>query len=640
MTSVPSRECNAKGRIVQSSTITNKLKLAVEAHQAGDLQRAHELYSDILSNDPGHPDTNHNLAVLLQNNGYIDYSINFYRVAVLVSPNVIQYWSSLLKALAYINRNDEFAYFHSRAIATGIRPLDLGSTNLKQILSNSDISKVIEPLDNELRIVDTTNNVTRAEQQKRIDNALLVFPNSKNLYFLKAKFFSEISDLQAAELNYIKALDIDPKFLEAHINLGNIQHEFKSFEKAVASYEQAIELSPDNIHANYNMGVTLLENNCHERACKYFNKVLKLDPDNPKAANNLGLGLLKAQQWEEAKKAFKKAISLDTDFAEAFNNLGDLYVSIYKFEEALLHFDKALEIRPDYYEASHNVIELLKHYSPNVELQNRFHQIDKNLNRSWGGSNKAIGRTNLVDYFQRQLGMREFNELKYKTALSQIYNRSYENLNCRRHFAVFKEVNIIPKFCFGCFKIQISSHTVKDLILVTDRLAELASEHNLTTKSMIELRLYCDGAYKSFIYCKSLADAEINLDRCKDLLSGLDVTHISMKIKRGCSEFSQKYPDFEYHAGSTLKMIEQPIEWNEKELTSNAANATFLRRKIPTLDRISLSDVLIIQKWIDYARGLGDPTTSLLSTQDILHSDIFAIAQRRKNDLNINFKKY
>ena len=36
---------------------------------------------------------------------------------------------------------------------------------------------------------------------------------------------------------------------------------------------------------------------------------------------------------------------------------------------------------------------------------------------------------------------------------TQIYRKNSINLNCKRHFKVFNEFNIIPKYCFAFYKI-------------------------------------------------------------------------------------------------------------------------------------------------------------------------------------------
>ena len=47
---------------------------------------------------------------------------------------------------------------------------------------------------------------------------------------------------------------------------------------------------------------------------------------------------------------------------------------------------------------------------------------------------------------------------------TEIFKKNSRNLNCTRHFKMFNEFKIIPKFCFSCYKVQITLFNVMDLI--------------------------------------------------------------------------------------------------------------------------------------------------------------------------------
>ena len=50
---------------------------------------------------------------------------------------------------------------------------------------------------------------------------------------------------------------------------------------------------------------------------------------------------------------------------------------------------------------------------------------------------------------------------------------------------------------------------------------------------------------------------------------------------------------------------------------------------LPTLSSLSLSDVLIIRNWIDYARGIGDSSVFLLDHHDVGSQEMYEIAKTR-----------
>lgn len=51
---------------------------------------------------------------------------------------------------------------------------------------------------------------------------------------------------------HLQAVALDPHFLDAYINLGNVLKEARIFDRAVAAYLRALSLSPNNaiVHGN------------------------------------------------------------------------------------------------------------------------------------------------------------------------------------------------------------------------------------------------------------------------------------------------------------------------------------------------------------------------------------------------------
>ena len=59
-------------------TIDNALLKAIEYHKMGNIDEANRFYQSILKVNPKHPDANHNLGLLITNNGDIIESHHYY----------------------------------------------------------------------------------------------------------------------------------------------------------------------------------------------------------------------------------------------------------------------------------------------------------------------------------------------------------------------------------------------------------------------------------------------------------------------------------------------------------------------------------------------------------------------------------
>ena len=102
--------------------------------------------------------------------------------------------------------------------------------------------------------------------------------------------------------------------------------------------------------------------------------------------------------------------------------------------------------------------------------------------------------------------------------LSQAYRFNSKNLNCSRHVQIFNKNNIIPKFCFNCYKVQVDAEDVIDLIklqLFFDK-EKLLQDH--TRKCMVELRDQFPGFYKGIIYCETYEEVKYLSEKIKILI--------------------------------------------------------------------------------------------------------------------------
>ena len=75
------------------------IERAVEAHRAGRLQEAKDLYEDVLRSQPSHGDANHNLGVVHLQLGNAKEALPYLNAAWQASPQQGQYWLSYIDAL-------------------------------------------------------------------------------------------------------------------------------------------------------------------------------------------------------------------------------------------------------------------------------------------------------------------------------------------------------------------------------------------------------------------------------------------------------------------------------------------------------------------------------------------------------------
>ena len=110
---------------------------------------------------------------------------------------------------------------------------------------------------------------------------------------------------EAAEF-YRKAIELDPAFMEAHVDLAGVLWRLEDFEGALKHAQKAVELAPEHPFAVRIVGTALLSLNRVDEAEVYLRRSLELKPDFALAEVDLALALLMDGRLEEGWQWYEK----------------------------------------------------------------------------------------------------------------------------------------------------------------------------------------------------------------------------------------------------------------------------------------------------------------------------------------------
>lgn len=94
-------------------------------------------------------------------------------------------------------------------------------------------------------------------------------------------------DPREARAAYAKALSLDPRHADAHVNLGRLLHESGDAAAAEAHYRSSLALRPDDATAAFNLGVALEDLGRDLDAIEAYENAVTLDPEHSDAYFNL-----------------------------------------------------------------------------------------------------------------------------------------------------------------------------------------------------------------------------------------------------------------------------------------------------------------------------------------------------------------
>jgi tetratricopeptide (TPR) repeat protein len=172
----------------------------------------------------------------------------------------------------------------------------------------------------------------------------------------------EADKKRAAEL-YRRALQLRPRFAEAHVGLARLL-ETADFDAALEQIEEARKDRPAMAEASTVEGRIYRENNDYENAVKSFKRAIREAKNfQPEAHTGLALAYKDGSNFAAAIGEFKIAIAQLADSEPVlYQLLGETYEQMGRKQEAVATYEKFLQLAPNSNQASavRSIIEQLK----------------------------------------------------------------------------------------------------------------------------------------------------------------------------------------------------------------------------------------------------------------------------------------
>ena len=586
-----------------------QLQLIINYYTQGQLQQALSDISQMLERFP-------NSAVLYNIAGAanvglmrFDASIDSFQQALKINPNNAEVYNNMGNAL--MAKGDLDAAVDSFKQGLKIQP------NNAQIYNNLGVA-----------LNDKGDPESALGSYKQ---AIKIKPDYDEAYYNMGIALQKKGERGAAINSYRQALKIRPDYVDAYYNMAVALQSKGDLEAAIDSFKQALEIKPDYAEAYYNMGSALNDKGDSEGAIDSYKQALKIKPDNAEAYYNIGVALQDKDDPEGAIDSYEQALKINPDFAEAYNNMGNALKTKGDPEAAINNYLQALKIKPNYADAQLNLVALLTTYTPKKEHSNLIVTVNEVIRKIdiRDNTSNIISDDQAVDLFSKSSSYVSSSGLELRTELSQTYRRNSVDLNCERHMSVFDTHNIIPEFCFGCYKVQVEPQSIIDLIKLYLVFDQLELNENNSRKCMVELRPAIPGFYKGLIFCASLEQAKQIAEQLDALVKQRICLKLSATVKRGCSEYPIAFPEFKNINPSGPPLMNYPEDWKIIEQDYDKKTYAPPKDVRPSLLGLNLRDVLVIQRWIDYAKGLGDPSANLVNPNPIYDQRIYKIAKTR-----------
>jgi tetratricopeptide (TPR) repeat protein len=151
---------------------------------------------------------------------------------------------------------------------------------------------------------------------------------------------------------------------DAHVwnFMGNALADRGDPDSVMAFYRESIRINPRYPDAHNNVGLLLAKQGKYDGATVQFAEAIRLRPDFAEFYNNMGAALVRQGKLEEAVRQYAESIRLTPEYALAHKNVGRILLELGRTKEAVMHLAEALWLDPTDPEAD-RIFEsvLLKH---------------------------------------------------------------------------------------------------------------------------------------------------------------------------------------------------------------------------------------------------------------------------------------
>jgi cellulose synthase operon protein C len=185
-------------------------------------------------------------------------------------------------------------------------------------------------------------------------------PNVRKQKFLESgNRYRDKGKLREAAIQYSNAIQVDPRFAEAHFQLGETYLKLKDGNRAFSELSRTVDLAPENYAAHIELANLLLayshnpdgsQNQNYQEYLKQARTHLDIlrekQPDSPDT-HVVWANYYSAQDnLASALQEMQKAIAADPNRTDSYLNLALLQLRAKLFDQAEINFKKAAEIGP------------------------------------------------------------------------------------------------------------------------------------------------------------------------------------------------------------------------------------------------------------------------------------------------------
>ena len=177
--------------------------------------------------------------------------------------------------------------------------------------------------------------------EKDFMRALELYPNFADAHNNLGMICAMRGQNDQAMDHFNRALQLNDRYFAAYGNRGGVYRNKGEFKKAKADFNRALEINPGYVEGYNRRAVLFSIQGDHDKALKDFNTLLKIDPGFAAGYVNRALVLMKGKNYQSALNDLDRALSINPHMAAAYSNRAEILEHLGEWESALADFSRA-----------------------------------------------------------------------------------------------------------------------------------------------------------------------------------------------------------------------------------------------------------------------------------------------------------
>ncbi|OVE81339.1 hypothetical protein BVY03_03910 [bacterium K02(2017)] len=209
------------------------------------------------------------------------------------------------------------------------------------------------------------------------------YPDSYFVLNLRGLAYTKSKNYKLAIKDYNKAIQINPRVIEAYYNRGNAKLKLKDYTGALVDYNDIINISPNYTDAYINKAYILIQQNKYVDAIMTYDLLAKYQKLDAALFLSRGIAKIQIKQYKSALLDFEETLKIQPNHTDALYQACFAASQLKRYKYAFKNCNHLLSINKDHQDALFQIANLnfhLKNYDQAINFYNTLITLNKNYN--------------------------------------------------------------------------------------------------------------------------------------------------------------------------------------------------------------------------------------------------------------------